>query len=236
MVIYPAIDMKDNSCVRLTQGVYEKMTVYEKDPVKVAKRWETMGAEILHLVDLDGAKNGIRVNEPVVKEILKNINIPVQLGGGIRDTQGVKTLLDLGVSQVIIGTVALKNPAWIKEMIETYGKKIIVSIDAINGLIATDGWQEVSDIKALDYIKQLKSYGLNRIVYTDIEKDGMLIGPNFKIYEELAQKVDIEVIASGGVTTLEDIKKLKVMGLYGAIVGKALYDGKLDLEEVLKCQ
>ncbi|OLS03187.1 1-(5-phosphoribosyl)-5-[(5-phosphoribosylamino)methylideneamino]imidazole-4-carboxamide isomerase [Tissierella creatinophila] len=236
MVIYPAIDMKDNSCVRLTQGVYEKMTVYEKDPVKVAKRWETMGAEILHLVDLDGAKNGIRVNEPVVKEILKNINIPVQLGGGIRDTQGVKTLLDLGVSQVIIGTVALKNPAWIKEMIQTYGKKIIVSIDAINGLIATDGWQEVSDVKALDYIKQLKSYGLNRIVYTDIEKDGMLIGPNFKIYEELAQNVDIEVIASGGVTTLEDIKKLKVMGLYGAIVGKALYDGKLDLEEVLKCQ
>lgn len=236
MVIYPAIDMKDQSCVRLTQGAYEKMTVYEKDPVKVAKRWESMGAEILHLVDLDGAKNGLRVNEPVVREIIKSVNIPVQLGGGIRDTEGVKTLLDIGVSQVIIGTVALKNPTWIKEMIQKYGDRIIVSIDALNGLIATDGWQEVSDVKAIDYIKELESYGLTRIVYTDIEKDGMLSGPNFKIYEELAQKVDIEVIASGGVTSLEDIKRLKRMNLYGAIVGKALYDGKLDLEEVLKCQ
>ena len=236
MIIYPAIDLKDQSCVRLTQGAYEKMTVYEKDPVKVAKRWETMGAEILHLVDLDGAKNGNRVNQPVVKEILKNINIPIQLGGGIRDTEGVKTLLDLGVSQVIIGTVALENPAWIKEMIEKYGDRIIVSIDAINGLIATHGWQVVTEVKAIDFVKQLKSYGLSRIVYTDIEKDGMLIGPNFQMYEELAEKVDIEVIASGGVTTLEDIKRLKTMNLYGAIVGKALYDGKLDLEEVLKCQ
>lgn len=236
MIIYPAIDLKDQSCVRLTQGAYEKMTVYEKDPVKVAKRWETMGAEILHLVDLDGAKNGNRVNQPVVKEILKNINIPIQLGGGIRDTEGVKTLLDLGVSQVIIGTVALENPAWIKEMIEKYGDRIIVSIDAINGLIATHGWQVVTEVKAIDFVKQLKSYGLSRIVYTDIEKDGMLIGPNFQMYEELAEKVDIEVIASGGVTTLEDIKRLKAMNLYGAIVGKALYDGKLDLEEVLKCQ
>lgn len=236
MIIYPAIDLKDQSCVRLTQGAYEKMTVYEKDPVKVAKRWEAMGAEILHLVDLDGAKNGNRVNQPVVKEILKNINIPIQLGGGIRDTEGVKTLLDLGVSQVIIGTVALENPAWIKEMIEIYGDRIIVSIDAINGLIATHGWQTITEVKAIDFVKQLKSYGLGRIVYTDIEKDGMLIGPNFQMYEELAEKVDIEVIASGGVTTLEDIKRLKAMNLYGAIVGKALYDGKLDLEEVLKCQ
>lgn len=235
MIIYPAIDLKDKSCVRLTQGAYDKMTVYEKDPVKVAKRWEDMGAEILHMVDLDGAKNGDRINQSVVKDIIENINIPIQLGGGIRDTEGVETLLDLGVSQVIIGTVAVKNPAWVKEMIEKYGDRIIVSIDALNGLLATNGWQSVSDVKAIDFIKKLKSYGLRRIVYTDIEKDGMLIGPNFEIYEELAKEVDIEVIASGGVTTLEDIKRLKSMNMYGAIVGKALYDGKLDLEEVLKC-
>lgn len=235
MIIYPAIDMKDGSCVRLTQGSYDRMTVYEKDLVKVAKRWEDMGAEILHLVDLDGAKNGNRVNQPAVKEILDNINIPIQLGGGIRDTEGVKTLLDMGVDQVIIGTVAVENPEWVKEMIQIYGDKIIVSIDALNGLLATNGWQSVSDVKAIDFIKRLKSYGLSRIVYTDIEKDGMLIGPNFQIYEELAARVDIEVIASGGVTSLEDIKRLKEMGLYGAIIGKALYDGKLDLGEVLKC-
>ena len=235
MIIYPAIDMKNQSCVRLTQGDYEKMTVYETSPVKVAKNWESKGAEILHLVDLDGARNGERVNEPVVREILKNVGIPLQIGGGIRDTNGVKTFLDLGVSQVIIGTAALKNPSWIREIIETFGKSIVVSIDAINGFIATDGWESVSKVKALDYIKELESYGLNRIVYTDIQKDGMLSGPNFQMYEELLQSVSLEVIASGGITTLDDIKKLKAMGLYGAIIGKALYDGALDLEEVLKC-
>lgn len=235
MIIYPAIDIKDKSCVRLTQGDYGKVTIYEKDPVKVAKRWESMGAEILHIVDLDGAKDGERVNQSVVKEILENINIPIQLGGGIRDTRDVKELLELGVSKVIIGTSALKNPAWIKETIEKYGDRIMVSIDARNGLIATDGWQNISDIKAIDFIKKLKLYGLSRIVYTDIEKDGMLVGPNFKMYDELSKNVSIEVIASGGVTSIEDIEKLKSMNLYGAIVGKALYDGKLDLEEALKC-
>lgn len=236
MIIYPAIDIKDKSCVRLTQGSYDKVTIYEKDPVKVAKRWEGMGAKILHIVDLDGAKDGKRSNEPVVREILENIKIPIQLGGGIRDEDGIKSLFNLGVSGVILGTVAVKNPTWAKEMIEKYGEKIIVSIDAINGLIATNGWQEVSNIKAIDFIKELKAYGLNRIVYTDIEKDGMLIGPNFQMYEEVVKSLSIEVIASGGVTSLEDIKKLKNMGMYGAIVGKALYDGKLDLGEVLKCQ
>lgn len=236
MLIYPAIDMKDQQCVRLVQGAYEKMTVYEKDPVKVAKRWEDMGAEVLHLVDLDGARHGFRVNEPVVKKIVESVNIPVQLGGGIRDIDGVDTLLDLGVSRVIIGTIALKKPNWIKEIISRYGNKIIVSIDAINGFVATDGWESVSDVRAIDYINQLESYGLERIVYTDIEKDGMLSGPNFGIYQELVGKTSIEIIASGGVTTLEDIKRLRDMGLYGAIIGKALYDGKLDLEEVLKCQ
>ncbi|TJX13892.1 1-(5-phosphoribosyl)-5-[(5-phosphoribosylamino)methylideneamino]imidazole-4-carboxamide isomerase [Tissierella creatinini] len=234
MIIYPAIDIKDKSCVRLTQGSYDNVTIYEKDPVKVALKWESMGAKILHLVDLDGARDGKRINESIVRDIVNNVKIPIQIGGGIRDTEGVELYLNMGVSQVIIGTAAIKNPSWLKEMIERYNDKIVVSIDAKNGLIATDGWESISNKKALDYIKELKDLGLGRIVYTDIEKDGMLEGPNFSIYEALQGEVDIEVIASGGVTTMTDINRLKDIGLYGAIIGKALYDGKLNLEEVLK--
>lgn len=229
MLIYPAIDIKDKSCVRLVQGSFDNITLYEKDPVKVALKWESMGAKILHLVDLDGARAGIRINESVVKDIVKSVKIPVQIGGGIRDTKAVETYLNAGVAQVIIGTAAIKNPIWLKEMIERYDDKIIVSIDARNGFIATDGWEDLSKKKALDYIKELKSFGLKRIVYTDIDKDGMLSGPNFKIYEDLKNTLDIEIIASGGVTTMKDIEVLRNMRLYGAIVGKALYDGKLNL-------
>lgn len=234
MLIYPAIDIKDKSCVRLVQGSFDNITLYEKDPVKVALKWESMGAKILHLVDLDGARAGIRINESVVKDIVKSVKIPVQIGGGIRDTKAVETYLNAGVAQVIIGTAAIKNPIWLKEMIEKYDDKIIVSIDARNGFIATDGWEDLSKKKALDYIKELKSFGLKRIVYTDIDKDGMLSGPNFNIYEDLKKTLDIEIIASGGVTTMKDIEVLRNMRLYGAIIGKALYDGKLNLEEVLK--
>lgn len=234
MIIYPAIDIKDRSCVRLVQGDYDEVTIYEKDPVKVALKWESLGAEILHLVDLDGARGGVRINEDVVKDIVKSVNIPVQIGGGIRDTDGVETYLKSGVKYVIIGTAAIKNPTWLEEMVDKYGERIIVSIDAKNGLIATDGWESTSDKKALDYIKELKDMGVNRIVYTDIAKDGMLIGPNFEIYEDLKKEVDIEIIASGGVTTKDDIMRLKEIDVYGAIIGKALYEGRLDLEEVVK--
>lgn len=234
MIIYPAIDIKDKSCVRLRQGSYDDVTVYERDPVKVAKTWESMGAEILHIVDLDGARDGIRINEDVIRRIIENVDIPVQVGGGIRDTAGVEIYLNIGASHVIIGTAAIKNPPWLREMIDSYGDKIIVSIDARDGWIATDGWESISKKKASDYIKELKAYGLQRIVYTDIAKDGMLLGPNFKIYEELKDRVDIEVIASGGVTSIDDIRRLRELGLYGVIIGKALYDGKLDLREVLR--
>ncbi|NLI66452.1 MAG: 1-(5-phosphoribosyl)-5-[(5-phosphoribosylamino)methylideneamino]imidazole-4-carboxamide isomerase [Tissierellia bacterium] len=234
MIIYPAIDIKDKSCVRLRQGSYDDVTVYERDPVKVAKTWESMGAEILHIVDLDGARDGIRINEDVIRKIIESVDIPVQVGGGIRDTAGVEIYLNIGASHVIIGTAAIKNPPWLREMIDSYGDKIIVSIDARDGWIATDGWESISKKKASDYIKELKAYGLQRIVYTDIAKDGMLLGPNFKIYEELKDRVDIEVIASGGVTSIDDIRRLRELGLYGAIIGKALYDGKLDLREVLR--
>ncbi|MCR3955460.1 MAG: 1-(5-phosphoribosyl)-5-[(5-phosphoribosylamino)methylideneamino]imidazole-4-carboxamide isomerase [Gudongella sp.] len=235
MIIYPAIDMKDMACVRLTQGSYDRITKYGEDPVRVAREWEEKGAQVLHLVDLDGARDGRRINQPVVERILKNVSIPVQLGGGIRDTEGVRTFLDLGVSRVIVGTAALRNKPWIREMLKIYGDRIVVSIDAIKGMIATDGWENVSDTRALDYIGELESYGLKRIVYTDIERDGMLRGPNFNMYQELQSSVSLEIIASGGITTMEDVKRLKEMGLYGAIIGKALYNGNLDLEEVLKC-
>lgn len=234
MVIYPAIDIKDRACVRLVQGAYNNMTIYEKNPVKVALKWESIGAEILHLVDLDGARDGLRINQSVIKEIVDKVKIPVQIGGGIRDTEGVETYLNMGVSKVIIGTAAIKNPQWLKEIIQEYDDRIIVSIDAKKGFIATDGWESISKIRAVEYIKELKSFGLKRIVYTDIEKDGMLEGPNFNIYQELKDEVDIEIIASGGITSLEDIQRLREIGLYGAIIGKALYDGKLNLEEVLK--
>lgn len=235
MRIYPAIDLKDQACVRLRQGDYDQVTVYEQDPVKVAKRWEAMGAEVLHLVDLDGARDGQRLNEPVVREILKTIKIPVQLGGGIRDTETIRTYLELGVAQVILGTAAVANLQWTKDMLKTYGDRIVVSIDALNGWVATDGWESVSKVKALDYIKELESFGLSRLVYTDIEKDGMLNGPNFKMYQTVSEEASLEVIASGGITTLQDLAKLKALDLYGAIIGKALYAGKLNLEEVLQC-
>ena len=235
MIIIPAIDIIQGRVVRLHQGDFSKEKFYSDDPVETALTWQKKGATLLHIVDLDGARDGKRINQPVVERILKNVSIPVQLGGGIRDTEGVRTFLDLGVSQVIIGTAALRNKPWIREMLDEYGDRIVVSIDAIGGLVATDGWENVSDTRALDYIGELESYGLRRIVYTDIERDGMLGGPNFKMYGDLQQAVSLQIIASGGITTMEDVRRLKSMGLYGAIIGKALYNGNLDLEEVLKC-
>lgn len=236
MIIYPAIDLKEGSCVRLVQGDYGRMTIYESDPVKVAKGWESKGARWLHLVDLDGARGGIRVNETVVRRILGSVEIPVQLGGGIRDSETVERYLGDGVSRVIIGTAAIKKRDWLREMIRAHGDKIVVSIDAVKGSIATDGWERVSAVKAPDLITELEQYGLGRIVYTDIERDGMLGGPNFEIYEELARQSSIEIIASGGITSPGDVKRLREMDLYGAIIGKALYNGDLDLEEALKWQ
>lgn len=235
MIIYPAIDLKNGQCVRLTRGDYDRMTVYEADPVKVARRWEAEGAQVLHLVDLDGARGGERVNEPVVRRILEAVSIPVQLGGGIRDTAAVETFLQAGVDRVIIGTAALTNPDWIRDMFRQYGQRIIVSIDAVGGLVAVDGWETVSRVRAVDLVRELEGAGLRRVVYTDIEKDGMLAGPNFAMYEELQRLSTVEIIASGGITTLADVRRLREMELYGAIIGKSLYNGNLTLKEVLSC-
>lgn len=235
MIIFPAIDIRNEKCVRLTQGDYSKMTVYGVDPVEVAIKWQSKGAEYLHIVDLDGAKDGKRVNGAIIEKIAKSTEIPIQVGGGIRDTKAVEELLSNGVSRVIIGTGAIKDLKWLSELVRVYGEKICVSIDAKNGFVATDGWEQISKINAVDFAVNLENIGVRTIVYTDIQKDGMLKGPNFKMYEELMKEVNLDIIASGGITTIEDVETLKRMGIYGAIIGKALYDEKIKLEEAISC-
>ena len=234
MILFPAIDIKDNKCVRLTQGKFDKAVVYSDDPVEMAKKWESMGAEYLHVVDLDGAKNEGFQNRMSIEKIAKSISIPMQTGGGIRSEERVKNLLNLGVDRVIAGTMAIENRDLLTELVKTYKDRIAVSIDALKGKVATRGWQTLENVDSIEICKELESMGIKTIVYTDITKDGMLSGPNFDIYKELSTKTGINIIASGGVTSLEDIKGLKEMNLYGAIIGKALYDGRLDLKDALQ--
>jgi len=235
MKILPAIDIKNGKCVRLTQGDYNRVTEYGDDPVEVAKKWESQGADIIHIVDLDGAKSGQLINLEVIKKIVASVNIPIQIGGGIRTTDSVENYIKAGVMRVIIGTAAVTQPEWLKDMVAKHDDKICVSIDAINGNIATEGWQNVLSLNAVDYILELESIGVKTIVYTDISKDGMLKGPNFEMYEVIDKQTNVDIIASGGVTTLADVKRLKEIDMYGAIIGKALYDGVIDLKEAIEC-
>jgi phosphoribosylformimino-5-aminoimidazole carboxamide ribotide isomerase len=234
MILFPAIDIKDNKCVRLTQGKFDQVNVYSNDPVDMAKKWESLGAEYLHVVDLDGAKDEGFQNRKSIEKIAKSIKIPMQTGGGIRNKERIQNLIDIGVSRVIVGTMAIENQSLLKELTNIYKEKIVVSIDAFKGKVATRGWQHVGETNSVDLCLFLQDIGIKTIVYTDISKDGMLAGPNFDIYEELSQKTKLDIIASGGVTTTSDIKKLSKMNMYGAILGKALYDNKLDFKEALK--
>ena len=233
MLIFPAIDIKDNKCVRLLQGDFDKVNVYGNDPSLMAKKWEDKGAKFLHMVSLNGARGEGNVNDESIKKLLSTVNIPIQMGGGIRSKERVKELLDLGVDRVILGSVAIKDKELLKDLISQYKEKIVVSVDAKNGKVAAQGWEEVSDINSLDFCKELEKIGVKTIVYTDISKDGMMIGPNFDIYEKLSKETNLDIIASGGVTSIEDVKKLKAMDLYGVIIGKSLYENKIDLKEVL---
>lgn len=233
MIIFPAIDLKNGKCVRLEQGDFNKESIFADDPLVIALKWQEQGAKYLHLVDLDGTLTGKSENLSIIKKIVSTLMIPVQLGGGIRTEEQISKLLDIGVARVIIGTKALSAELFMKDMLEKYKDKVIVSIDAKNGFVATNGWTEVSNIKALDLALRLKEMGLKTLVYTDIAKDGMMVGPNFKELEEINMKTGLQIIASGGVSTPEDVKKLKAMNLYGAIIGKALYIDKIKLEDVL---
>lgn len=236
MIIFPAIDILRGKCVRLTQGDYNKETVYDNSPLEVAKTWEKKGASWIHVVDLDGAKTGENVNRQTIKEIAKQVNIPIQTGGGIRSLAVVEEYLRAGVERVILGTAAIKSRSFLQEVVGKFGSRIAVSIDARNGYVATDGWTEDSGLKAIDLVKQLAAIGVDTIVYTDIMKDGMLSGPNFAELETVNNATAMKVIASGGVSAKNDVEKLTAMGIYGAIIGKALYDGRLELEEVLEAE
>lgn len=234
MIIFPAIDILEGKCVRLIQGDYNQERVYGDSPVAMAKEWEAKGAEFIHIVDLNGAKTGESVNKAIIEEIAQTVKVPIQVGGGIRSIEVIKNYIEAGVARVIIGTAAIQDPDFLKEAVTTYGDKIAVSLDARNGYVATDGWTDTSDVKALDLVKDLEALGVKTIVYTDIAKDGMLQGPNLAEQEAIHKATSIDVIASGGVTTKEDVKNLQKLDLYGAIVGKALYDGKITLEELLE--
>ncbi len=232
MIIFPAIDIKDGKCVRLQQGQFDKVNIYAQNPVEVALRWEQKGAKYIHVVDLDGALRGRSINKEVIRDIVRSVNIPVQLGGGIRNLEDISDVLNDGVSRAIIGTSAVKKEGFVKKALESYGDKVVVSIDAKGGHVAIEGWTQTSQIKALDFAKELELAGLKTLVYTDIAKDGMLSGPNFKELENMKNHVNVDVIASGGISSKEHIKKLKELNLYGAIIGKALYTGAIKLEDL----
>ncbi len=235
MIIFPAIDIKDNKCVRLSQGDFNKVKTYSNEPFDMALKWKNEGASFLHIVDLDGARSEEIINKKSIEKIAKNIGLPIQVGGGIRSEEKIKSFIDMGVERVIIGTIAVENKELLKELVSKYKEKLIVSIDAKDGKVALRGWEVISEVDSIDLCKELEEIGIKTIVYTDISKDGMLEGPNFDIYKILSQKTSLNIIASGGISSINDLKKLKDMNLYGAIVGKALYDNKIELKEVLKC-
>lgn len=234
MLIIPAIDLKDGKCVRLLQGKADALTEYSDNPVEVARRWESLGARLIHIVDLDGAFTGNQKNLESIKEIRKAVTVDIEVGGGIRDIERIEMLLGLGINRVILGTVAAKRPELVREACKRFPQRIIAGIDARDGRVAIKGWVETTDIKATELALRMQEYGVWGIIYTDISRDGMLSGPNIDAMREMVNAVHIPVIASGGVSSIDDIKRLKeIKGLYGVITGKALYSGAIDLREAI---
>ncbi|MBI4847753.1 MAG: 1-(5-phosphoribosyl)-5-[(5-phosphoribosylamino)methylideneamino]imidazole-4-carboxamide isomerase [Nitrospirae bacterium] len=234
MIVIPAIDLKDGKCVRLLQGKKEEVTVYSDDPAAMAKQWVGLGAELLHIVDLDGAFTGEQKNLEEIKVIRKAIDIPIEVGGGIRSLERMETLISLGVDSVIIGTSAAKNPDMIKKACEKFPGKVFVGIDAKDGMVAIRGWEEVTEFHAIEFAKKMQDDGAAGIIYTDIERDGMLSGPNLEAMAKMVSSVSVPVIASGGVAKINDIKNLmQIKNLWGVITGKALYAGTVDLKEAI---
>lgn len=239
MLIIPAIDLKDGQCVRLRQGRMEDVTVFSDDPVQMAGKWVSKGARRLHIVDLNGAFAGTPVNGEIVKAIARAYpSLPIQIGGGIRDLDSVQFYIDAGVSYVIIGTQAVKQPEFVKAACAAFPGKVIVGLDAVDGRVATEGWADVSELTAVELARQFSDYSVEAIVYTDISRDGMMQGVNIEATVELAEKSSIPIIASGGIAKLGDIVDLKAVsktvtgaGILGAITGRAIYEGKLDLAE-----
>ena len=234
MIILPAIDIIDGKPVRLYQGDYSKKEIVADDIFETAKSFEEAGAEYVHLVDLDGAKEGSNKNHELVIKLAKTLNIPVELGGGIRNFETISYLLDNGVSRVILGTVAIEDEELLKKAVNTYKEKIAVGIDCKDGKLCGRGWLENSELDYIDFAKKMESIGVKNIIVTDISKDGTLMGPNLEMLKKLKESVNIDITASGGISNIDDIKELNKIGLYGAITGKAIYAKTLSLEEAIK--
>jgi phosphoribosylformimino-5-aminoimidazole carboxamide ribotide isomerase len=239
MIIIPAIDIKDGLCVRLEQGRMDKATVYSKEPAKAAAQWTGLGATRLHVVDLNGARAGKPSNEAAIKAIIASVDsdVPVQLGGGIRDLDTIERYLDDGVSYVVIGTAAVKNPGFLHEACDAFPGHIIVGLDARDGKVATDGWSKLTGHDVIDLAKRFQDYGVEAVIYTDIGRDGMMTGVNVEATVRLAQKLAVPVIASGGLNSLEDVKALiavEAEGITGCIAGRAIYEGQLDFAAAVK--
>lgn len=234
MKLFPAIDIKNGQCVRLRQGKFEDVFVYSDTPIKIAKQWEASGASFIHIVDLDGALAGHSVNDEVIKEIVSKVNVKIQVGGGIRTIKDIENKLALGVERVIIGTKAVKDPNFVSEAVNIFGAdRIVIGIDAKDGMVAIEGWEQVSDFQAISLALQMKKCGVKTIVYTDISKDGMLQGPNIPHTKDMAVATGLDIIASGGISSVKDLEMLKDAGIYGTIIGKALYENRVDLKNAI---
>lgn len=234
MKIFPAIDIIGGRAVRLTQGDYNKQKTYSDSPVDVCQNFKKLGAKYLHVVDLDGAKTGKTENYSVIEDIVKSTDMFVEVGGGVRDFDRIEKYLSIGVKRVILGTSALKNPEFRRDAVKTFGSAIAIGVDTKNGMVATDGWIKASAVDGVEFCKTLRDEGVTNVIYTDIAKDGALSGTNLEIFRVLSKIDGLSITASGGVSYLSEIKELQRLGLYGAIVGKALYEGKLNLSDVLK--
>lgn len=236
MIIIPAVDIKNSKCVRLLQGRMEDETVFSDDPAAMAQKWANAGAELIHVIDLDGAFERRPQNLEAVRNIINTVDTPIQLGGGIRDEHTVKMILDLGVQRVILGTEAIKNPQWVAQTARQYPGQVVVGIDARNGRVAIEGWTETTATLAVDLARRFEDCGVAAINFTDIHRDGMQTGPNLAETRRLAEAVNIPVVASGGISTIDDIKNLLPLmevGVVGAITGKALYSGTLDFKQAM---
>ena len=234
MQIYPAIDIKDGKAVRLTQGKFDDVTVFNDEPAEAAKAWVDAGASYIHIVDLDGARYGKSFITDIIKSIRSKYTVPIQTGGGVRTMEDITERIEAGASRVIIGTAAVKNPELVKVAVGIYGDKIAVGVDAKDGMVAIAGWEEVSDVSAVELCLKMKGCGVKTVIYTDISKDGMMCGPNLVSTKELIDKTGLEVIASGGVSSMEDLENVEKIGSAGVIIGKALYNGALELGDVLE--
>ena len=234
MEVIPSIDLRGGRCVRLYQGDYDKETVYSDDPMAVALRWQEMGAPRIHIVDLDGAASGIQANMEVLKRLGNSMDLPLQVGGGIRDMKSAENILDMGVQRIVLGTSAVEDPSLVEQACRHFGTEaVIVGVDARDGMVAIRGWREPSSVTVLDLIHRMAALGVGRFIYTDISRDGTLSGPNFQAIEGLMKDCDTTLVASGGISSIEHLERLAFLGVEGAIIGKALYTGDIDLREAI---